>query len=379
VLLPLAVTAILVRQKSAIAKAHTLVQQQVSKAATIALKLQHSNLHNNITAESSKELVRLVNRWGPLFVPYSPNAWMWQPIVLLRQTGFVVASVLLSKVPAYRFMTFVFLHIASLQLCSLVKPFSDERINQTNVLAHLLMISAAVLLTAANAPPYPVPTLLTVFVLIAPPAIIGFVITLVEQMQTVLQLYEERKAARLAKREARARAAVQMQAQYERSEDGAHDSATLNPDPADAELTMSPLHDVMVQLQETDADGAYSSGHAGMSRGRPSVVKPRASGRTSIHRASIPMLELAGGASFSAAAVNSAVPPPASNSANSPFAPHGASSPSSDPDPVCSLPGLQLDCSPSAEARGSPLDLSPRALPPPPTPPSRGNADETRQ
>ena len=77
--------------------------------------------------------VRFVECWGPLYLAYTARAFYWQPLLLLRRFLYALPAVLLTQQPAQQYALFDALAIASLLLHSFARPYTDDRINQTDV------------------------------------------------------------------------------------------------------------------------------------------------------------------------------------------------------------------------------------------------------
>jgi hypothetical protein len=92
-------------------------------------------------------------RFAPLYLAYSPRAWFWQALLLIRRAAYVVASVLLVQDPASRFFAFGLLNFASLMAHLGVQPFRSRTLNRAETASYTALVCVSMLL-AVYLPPY---------------------------------------------------------------------------------------------------------------------------------------------------------------------------------------------------------------------------------
>ena len=109
-------------------------------------------------------------RWSPLFAMFHPRAWFWQPLLLVRRSLFVLASVLLAQQPLVRFMAFTFLNFGSLLLHQMVRPFDTDQLNRVESISYVLLVCISVLLTGYQ-PPYSMAVQGVLLLLVLPPVV----------------------------------------------------------------------------------------------------------------------------------------------------------------------------------------------------------------
>lgn len=97
-------------------------------------------------ADIKASLAGFFLRWSPLFQMFHPRAWFWQPLLLVRRSMYVLASVLLVQQPAARFMAFSFLNFGSLLFHLLVRPFDSDRLNYIESASYALLVSISIIL-----------------------------------------------------------------------------------------------------------------------------------------------------------------------------------------------------------------------------------------
>jgi hypothetical protein len=134
-------------------------------------------------------LIEFISRWGSLFAMYEHRAWFWQPMVLIRRLAFVLVSVLLFNQPSVRFMVFLLLNFASLQLHALVRPFGVELLNHAAMCSYGLLVLLSAMLTA-YLPPYSLVVQILSFILIVPPAAVGFIIVVRHKWESAVSLWQ---------------------------------------------------------------------------------------------------------------------------------------------------------------------------------------------
>lgn len=105
--------------------------------------------------------------FGPLFVSYRGAAWFWSSCMLARRVAFVLVSSLIVADPAERFMSFAFLNFYSLVVHMWVQPFATTELNHADTIAHALLVTLSVMLTA-NLPPYNAVIQMVIVLLIVP-------------------------------------------------------------------------------------------------------------------------------------------------------------------------------------------------------------------
>jgi hypothetical protein len=152
-----------------------------------------SSVSNGSAVALSPAITHFLVRWSPLFNMFHPRAWFWSPLVLLRRSSFVLASVLLLQQPAVRFMAFSILNFASLLLHLLVRPFDTDVLNHLESTSYILLVFVSMLLTG-YLPPYPLALQVMLFVLIVPPTGAMTMYIIQQQWRELQSKMEVRKA-----------------------------------------------------------------------------------------------------------------------------------------------------------------------------------------
>jgi hypothetical protein len=91
---------------------------------------------------------QFADRWGILYESYTPRAYWWQSMVLIRRVIFSVVDIAMVVLPHLKFMIFAFIHLLSLFIHQLVAPYQQPFFNQVELITLLSLTSLAVIMTA---------------------------------------------------------------------------------------------------------------------------------------------------------------------------------------------------------------------------------------
>lgn len=122
----------------------------------------------------------------------SHRAWFWPAVVLLRRLSFVLASVFLGQQPPdpLRFLAFLLLHFASLQVHVRVRPYADGGWLNRTLHVLLLLLSS---LFVATTPPYSDAVQIMALLLTVPPAVAFSLFALQPQITVCLRSVTARR------------------------------------------------------------------------------------------------------------------------------------------------------------------------------------------
>jgi len=157
-----------------------------SSSSSSPLRSHMKSISESMTAVASTAATPnpLYQSSAPLYAMYVPHAFMWQPFVLLRRFAFALVSVLLVRRVAIRFLSYLLLHFASLQLHAWVQPYGSRFLNLTDTASYSLLLILSAIMTGYQ-PPYTDVMQAIALLLIIPPAAALFLFILAKQIKHV--------------------------------------------------------------------------------------------------------------------------------------------------------------------------------------------------